>query len=93
MRRREGRCGGPAWVTAPAAARLVLTRFPYARPRPSTDVNLLADQLVAEEPLISESRRPQLLRLLRTLAEKQSEHDGRCGLRWVLCCVAGQAVA
>lgn len=45
---------------------------------PETDLTLLADQLVAEEPLISESRRPQLLRLLRKLADKQVEHDGRC---------------
>ncbi len=37
----------------------------------------MADQLVAEEPLIGEARKPQLLRLLRKLAEKHVEHDGR----------------
>jgi hypothetical protein len=38
---------------------------------------MLADQLVAEQPLISESRKPQLLRLLRKLLDKQSENEGR----------------
>lgn len=65
-----------SWVLCARSRPPALT-LPVAAPC-STDVNLLADQLVAEEPLISESRRPQLLRLLRTLAEKQSEHDGRC---------------
>ena len=42
-----------------------------------TDLSLLADQLVAEQPLISESRKPQLQRLLGKLLEKQSENEGR----------------
>ena len=50
---------------------------PPALPACSTDLSLLADQLVVEQPLISESRKPQLLRLLRKLLEKQSENEGR----------------
>ena len=44
---------------------------------PRTDLSLLADQLVVEQPLISESRKPQLQRLLGKLLEKQSENEGR----------------
>jgi hypothetical protein len=44
---------------------------------PRTDLSLLADQLVVEQPLISESRKPQLLRLLRKLLDKQCENEGR----------------
>ena len=40
-------------------------------------MSLLADQLVVEQPLISESRKPQLLRLLRKLLDKQCENEGR----------------
>ena len=41
----------------------------------STDVTLLADQLIAEQPLIKEGRKAQLVRLLQKLLEKQSEND------------------
>lgn len=39
----------------------------------STDLDALCDQIVANEPLISEARRPQLRRLLLKLLEKQVE--------------------
>jgi dynein assembly factor with WDR repeat domains 1 len=42
-----------------------------------TDLSLLADQLVAEQPLISETRKPQLIRLLQKLLDKQGENDGK----------------
>lgn len=38
---------------------------------PEADLDALATQVVREEPLISESRKPQLRRLLDKLVEKQ----------------------
>lgn len=38
---------------------------------PESDLDALAAQVVREEPLISESRKPQLRRLLDKLVEKQ----------------------
>jgi dynein assembly factor with WDR repeat domains 1 len=45
----------------------------------STDLDALCDQIVTNEPLISEARRPQLRRLLLKLLEKQME--GADGVR------------
>ncbi len=42
-----------------------------------TDVDVLVNQIVFEEPLISEARKPQLRKLIYKLIEKQAgaEHD------------------
>ncbi len=38
---------------------------------PESDLDALADQVIREEPLVSEARKPQLCRLLNKLVEKQ----------------------
>lgn len=42
-----------------------------------SNLEALADQLIAEQPLIGAPRKPQLLRLLRKLLAKQAENEGR----------------
>lgn len=41
---------------------------------PETDIDCLIDQILLEEPLISESRKPQLKKLIEKLIEKQLEN-------------------
>ena len=40
-----------------------------------TDIDRLIDQILLEEPLISESRKPQLKKLIEKLIEKQQENQ------------------
>ena len=42
---------------------------------PDTNLDALADQIVAEEPLLTPQRRPQLRRLLARLLAKQADGD------------------
>jgi dynein assembly factor with WDR repeat domains 1 len=50
-----------------------------------TDIDRLIDQILLEEPLISESRKPQLKKLIEKLIEKQMENqEQRFGLFKVL---------
>ena len=42
---------------------------------PETDVEVLVDQIVRSEPLISESRKPQLRKLIYKLIEKVDTAD------------------
>lgn len=39
-----------------------------------TDIDRLIDQILLEEPLISEARKPQLKKLIEKLIEKQQEN-------------------
>ena len=43
--------------------------------RPRSDVEVLVDDMVAREPLISENRKPQLRRLIYKLIEKLEENE------------------
>lgn len=52
-------------------AQLSVPPTPWLLPR--TDLDLLCDQIVMEEPLISEARKPQLRQLLDKLTEKLIE--------------------
>jgi dynein assembly factor with WDR repeat domains 1 len=50
-----------------------------------TDIDRLIDQILLEEPLISEARKPQLKKLIEKLIEKQQENQmQRFGLAKVL---------
>jgi len=50
-----------------------------------TDIDRLIDQILLEEPLISEARKPQLKKLIEKLIEKQQENmEQRFGLFKVL---------
>ena len=50
-----------------------------------TDIDRLIDQILLEEPLISEARKPQLKKLIEKLIEKQLENqEQRFGLFKVL---------
>lgn len=40
-----------------------------------TDIDRLIDQILLEEPLISEARKPQLKKLIEKLIEKQQENQ------------------
>ena len=42
---------------------------------PETEVEVLVNQIIFEEPLISKQRKPQLRRLIYKLIEKQESHD------------------
>jgi dynein assembly factor with WDR repeat domains 1 len=42
---------------------------------PRTDVDRLIDQILLEEPLISQSKKPQLKKLIETLIAKQQENQ------------------
>ena len=42
---------------------------------PETEVEVLVNQIIFEEPLISKQRKPQLRRLIYKLIEKQELHD------------------
>jgi hypothetical protein len=48
--------------------------FFYCR-RPRSDVEVLVDDMVAREPLISDNRKPQLRRLIYKLIEKLETNE------------------
>ena len=66
----EAEANNEALITPPPIPPLIITPS-----HNSTDLTLLADQLIAEQPLIKEGRKTQLIRLLQKLLDKQSEND------------------
>jgi len=59
------------------------TKWSLGRRCSRSDVEVLVDDIVAREALISESRKPQLRRLIHKLIEKLETNEARfAGCRW-----------